>query len=82
MSVKITKSYNLQGTSTIDEKQVAVMSATISDGVYDQPAITHTITDKTTYVANAVAVRADFAEFDAEAYAKQDEVLGITGGSK
>lgn len=68
------KNITLSGTSMIDGKQVAYMSATISTNGGNGANINKNITNQELYKANKEQVRADIAEFEKEVYKIEDEL--------
>ena len=72
--LNINKNITLSGTSMIDLKQVAYMSATISTNGGSGANINKNITNQELYKANKEQVRADIAEFEKEVYKIEDEL--------
>lgn len=70
--LKVSKNITITGTSIIDDKQVAYMSATISTDGTTNPNIVKTITNTELYNINKEIIRNDFTEFENEVYQIED----------
>lgn len=70
--LKVSKNITITGTSIIDDKQVAYMSATISTDGTTNPNIVKTITNTELYNINKETIRNDFTEFENEVYQIED----------
>lgn len=75
--LKISKNITITGTSLIDDKQVAYMSATISTDGTTNPNIVKTITNIELYNNHKEDIRKDFEEFEKEVHSIEDEQTKI-----
>lgn len=73
--LKKTEKVNISGESIIDEKVVCVFSAVIDIEDPEKMTVNNFPRDKEAYKANRAECRADFAEFEDYAYAKQGEIM-------
>lgn len=73
--LRMSEKINITGESVIDEKVVCAFSAVIDPENPATMTVNQYQRDKEAYKENRVACRADFAEFEDYAYARQAEII-------
>lgn len=71
--LKTNKTITINGSSEIEGKQAAYMSATLSTDSTSASSVVKNITNQELYKANSAAVRKDMDDFSAEVYKVEDE---------
>ena len=79
--LKTVQKITLNGESIVDGVAIATFTASINSLDPADMTITNCQTNKTGYKANRTQARADQAEFEELAYAKQDEMIAAKGGT-
>lgn len=72
--LKTEKSVTLSGQVLVDNKQVAYLSASVSN-TNGSANVTKTITNPELYEANKTACRGDFVAFNDQVYAVEDSLM-------